>query len=254
VSVGVWVCMFGGMGVGGMCLLAGLGADRRGPSLLARHLPTIGRPGFPTPCCPALPPAFCPALFPAAAGKSLRDGGIDLLYCSHRDGSLSVWQRHARLLTYSCLGSSKLVPPAPKFGSGVLTTGCLQLTVSCIAGFACHLSATYQRSEHFSLPACLPACLQPPRCWPWLPACGGAWRRRHPRGSHLTSTPCTSSAAASGTLAWHGGCLLLLRMAARAGRQALAAAARPLVGLPQMTLAPASSCSSRRGPAGAACC
>lgn len=54
----------------------------------------------------------------AAAGKSLRDGGIDVLYCSHRDGSLSVWQRHPRLLTYSCLGASKLLPPAPKFGTG----------------------------------------------------------------------------------------------------------------------------------------
>ncbi|KAL4422261.1 hypothetical protein ABPG75_008458 [Micractinium tetrahymenae] len=52
----------------------------------------------------------------AAAGKSLRDGGIDVLYCSHRDGSLSVWQRHPRLLTFSCLGASKLLPPAPKFG------------------------------------------------------------------------------------------------------------------------------------------
>ncbi len=54
----------------------------------------------------------------AAAGKLLRDGGIDVLYCSHRDGSLSVWQRHPRLLTFGCLGASKLLPPAPKFGTG----------------------------------------------------------------------------------------------------------------------------------------
>ncbi|KAL4425017.1 hypothetical protein ABPG77_001795 [Micractinium sp. CCAP 211/92] len=53
----------------------------------------------------------------AAAGKLLRDGGIDVLYCSHRDGSLSVWQRHPRLLTFGCLGASKLLPPAPKFGT-----------------------------------------------------------------------------------------------------------------------------------------
>jgi len=56
----------------------------------------------------------------AAAGKPLQDGGLDVLYCSHRDGSLSVWQRHPRLLTYSCLGASKLTPSAPKFGSGAL--------------------------------------------------------------------------------------------------------------------------------------
>lgn len=53
----------------------------------------------------------------AAAGKPLREGGIDVLYCSHRDGSVSVWQRHARLLTYSCLGATKLMPAALKFGS-----------------------------------------------------------------------------------------------------------------------------------------
>lgn len=43
-----------------------------------------------------------------------------MLYCSHRDGSVSVWQRHARLLTYSCLGATRLLPPAPKFGTGAL--------------------------------------------------------------------------------------------------------------------------------------
>lgn len=41
----------------------------------------------------------------------------------HRDGSVSVWQRHARLLTYSCLGATKLMPAALKFGSG----GCCQV-------------------------------------------------------------------------------------------------------------------------------
>lgn len=50
-------------------------------------------------------------------GKSLREGGIDVLVCSHTDGSLSVWQRHARQLTYACLGAHKLLPPPPKFGA-----------------------------------------------------------------------------------------------------------------------------------------
>ena len=31
---------------------------------------------------------------------------------------MSVWQRHPRLLTYSCLGATKLMPPALNFGSG----------------------------------------------------------------------------------------------------------------------------------------
>ncbi|KAI3424707.1 hypothetical protein D9Q98_008096 [Chlorella vulgaris] len=53
----------------------------------------------------------------AAAGKSMYEGGIDLLYCSHKDGSLSVWQRHASLLTFSCLGANRLVPQAHKFGA-----------------------------------------------------------------------------------------------------------------------------------------
>lgn len=45
---------------------------------------------------------------------------LALLHCwtLHRDGSVSVWQRHARLLTYSCLGATKLMPPALKFGAG----------------------------------------------------------------------------------------------------------------------------------------
>ena len=54
----------------------------------------------------------------AAAGKAGRDGGIDVLYCSHTDGSFSVWQRNARLLTYGLVGSTRLLPPAPKFSSG----------------------------------------------------------------------------------------------------------------------------------------
>jgi hypothetical protein len=37
----------------------------------------------------------------ASAGKALTVGGIDVLYCLHVDDSISVWQRHKGLLTYS---------------------------------------------------------------------------------------------------------------------------------------------------------
>lgn len=36
--------------------------------------------------------------------RCLQDGGIDVLYCSHTDGSLSIWQRQDRLLTFTLLG------------------------------------------------------------------------------------------------------------------------------------------------------
>ena len=71
---------------------------------------------------PAHLPCRC-APVRAAAGKSLQAGGLDVLYCSHRDGSLSVWQRHPRLLTYVCLGATKLMPPVSKFGTGELPEG-----------------------------------------------------------------------------------------------------------------------------------
>lgn len=42
-----------------------------------------------------------------------------MLYCSHKDGSVSVWQRTARLLTYSLVGSAKLLPPPLKMHTGL---------------------------------------------------------------------------------------------------------------------------------------
>eukprot|EP00884_Botryococcus_braunii_P018245 jgi/Botrbrau1/5103/Bobra.0128s0014.1 len=45
------------------------------------------------------------------AGRGLHGGGIDLLYCSHQDGSVSVWKRADGHLTYSLAGLHKLVPP-----------------------------------------------------------------------------------------------------------------------------------------------
>ena len=67
----------------------------------------------------------------AATGKALQEGGIDLLYCSHADGSVSVWQRHARLLTYACLGASRLMPPSLKFSAGRSLLHCFKPSTPC---------------------------------------------------------------------------------------------------------------------------
>jgi hypothetical protein len=64
------------------------------------------------------PPSPPPTYTPAACGKALCEGGLDVLYCSHSDGSLSLWRRRPRLLTYTCLGLTRLLPPALKFGAG----------------------------------------------------------------------------------------------------------------------------------------
>ena len=58
----------------------------------------------------------------ASAGKSGLRGGLDVLLCSHRDGSLSVWQRAPRALAYTCLGLTRLIPHALKFQAGSTPT------------------------------------------------------------------------------------------------------------------------------------
>ncbi|BDA45713.1 probable WD repeat-containing protein 11 at C-terminar half [Coccomyxa sp. Obi] len=47
----------------------------------------------------------------ADVGKGLAESGVDLLYTSHQDGSISIWRRTEGQLTYSLLGLHKLVPP-----------------------------------------------------------------------------------------------------------------------------------------------
>ena len=42
-----------------------------------------------------------------------------MLYCSHIDGSVSIWQRNDKLLTYALVGTTKLLPPAPTFHVGL---------------------------------------------------------------------------------------------------------------------------------------
>ncbi|KAA6419923.1 MAG: hypothetical protein FRX49_10113 [Trebouxia sp. A1-2] len=52
-----------------------------------------------------------------AIGKDVTQGGIDLLYCSHQEGSLSVWKRQPGQLNYTIMTIHKLVPPPSRISN-----------------------------------------------------------------------------------------------------------------------------------------
>jgi hypothetical protein len=80
----------------------------------------MGQPAAST-ALPASRPAFSDILAGfghAPSGADPDEGGLDALYCSHADGSLSAWRRVAGLLTYVPAGAARLVPPAARFAQG----------------------------------------------------------------------------------------------------------------------------------------
>ncbi|KAK9845287.1 hypothetical protein WJX81_002462 [Elliptochloris bilobata] len=91
----------------------------------------FGQPAASTPL-PKSRPAFRDVLGcfgHRTAGRGLHDGGVDLLYLSHQDGSVSVWRRAAGALSYVMLGLHRLVPPPSRPSNNATLT-----LLACTAG------------------------------------------------------------------------------------------------------------------------
>lgn len=70
----------------------------------------------------------------AVAGGSPFDSGIDAVYCSHVDGSISIWQRREGSLEYCLISHAPLAPAALSKAAGVVGGGGGGQLVALVAG------------------------------------------------------------------------------------------------------------------------
>ncbi|KAK9829709.1 hypothetical protein WJX72_007460 [[Myrmecia] bisecta] len=82
-------------------------------------------------------------------GRGVAEGGVDLLYCSHQDGSLSIWRRQPSQLSYTLLHISKLVPPPSRINNNaVLSLLCISAAVWVRCNTDANRSTVLPRAGH----------------------------------------------------------------------------------------------------------
>ena len=118
----------------------------------------LGRPVVSTPLAASIRPNFKDILgsYGYTSGESEGETrGIDMVLCSHTDGSVSIWRRREQSLSYvMSKGMLKLLPPSPKFLFTPAPLLLALLTASAISsGDVCMVGAASDgRVYHWRLP------------------------------------------------------------------------------------------------------